>query len=82
MTPNGYTIPIVRVDFQNADKSGRVRLNTAAALGDLRRQQLTLEADVELLLVDAELTAKGRAAFNDYEGIWVAAVDWNEVIPP
>jgi len=82
MTPSGCTTPIVRVDFQNADKSGRVRLNTAAALADLRRQQVTLEAGAELLLVDAELSAKGRAVFSENEGIWVAAVDWDAVIPP
>ena len=81
MTQSGEPIPTVRVDFQNADEASRVRLNTAAALADIQRQQLALAAGLELLLVDAELGAKARAVFSDDEGIWVAEVDWDDVIP-
>jgi hypothetical protein len=81
MTESADPIPRVRVDFQNADEAGRVRLNTAAAVADIQRQQLELESGYELLLVDAELSAQGRAVFSDDEGIWVAEVGWDEVIP-
>jgi hypothetical protein len=81
MTESANPIPTVRVDFQNADEAGRVRLNTAAAIADIQSQQLELESGRELLLVDAELSAKGRAVFSDDERIWVAKVDWDEVIP-
>jgi hypothetical protein len=71
----------VRVDFQNADSNGRVRLNTAGTLEDVRRHDISLEDGLELRLVDAELEADGRVVFSDDENIWVAEVDWDEVIP-
>ena len=72
----------IRVDFQNADASGRVRLNTVGALEDLSAKSIDLEPGLRLRLLDGELSADGEAAWNAEEGLWVAAVDWDEVIRP
>ena len=74
--------PVVSVDFQNADHDGRVRLNTVGTLIDIERQSLELQPGLRLLLVDAELSAAGQVAWSEEEKLWVAEVDWNEVIPP
>lgn len=64
------SLPRVRVDFQNVDRAGRVRLNTAGALEDIQAQGLALEPRLALRLVDAELEANGRAVFSRDESIW------------
>jgi hypothetical protein len=74
--------PVVRVDFQNADPVGRVRLNTEGALMDIERQAIGLQPGLELLLLDAELSAAGQVAWSEDERLWVAEVDWNEITPP
>jgi hypothetical protein len=74
--------PVLRVDFQNADPDGRVRLNTVGTLIDVERQSIELQPGLRLALVDAELSAAGQVAWSEDEKLWVAEVDWNEVIPP
>jgi hypothetical protein len=74
--------PVVGVDFQNADPDGRVRLNTVGTLIDIERQSIELQPGLRLVLVDAELSAAGQVAWSEDEELWVAEVDWNEVIPP
>jgi hypothetical protein len=74
--------PVVGVDFQNADPDGRVRLNTVGTLVDIEGQSIELQPGLRLLLVDAELWTAGQVAWSDEEKLWVAEVDWNEVIPP
>jgi hypothetical protein len=71
-------LPTVRVDMQNADPRGRVRLNTVGATEDL--SGIALEDGLELQLVDAELRAIGRAVYSKDENAWVAEVDWDEVV--
>ena len=70
----------LRVDFQNADPLGRVRLNTAAALKDLAAAGTTLANGQTLLLLDGELRAEGSAVWSVAEQEWTAAVDWDEVV--
>jgi len=72
----------IRVDFQNADPSGRVRLNTAGAVADLDGRRVVLEPGLRLSLQDGELSAEGEVAWNPEEGLWVAVVDWGDVVPP
>jgi hypothetical protein len=79
---NGAKTPAVHVDFQNADSDGRVRLNTAGALDDLERQRIALRPDLQLHLIDAELSTPGQVAWNEDELLWVAEVDWNDLIEP
>jgi hypothetical protein len=74
--------PRVRVDFQNADADGRVRLNTAGAVADISDQEIDLRTAERLRLVDGELEVDGRVEFSSDERIWVAAVDWQEVMSP
>jgi hypothetical protein len=75
-------VPTVRVDFQNADTHGRVRLNTAGAKTDIDAQSIDLRPGLRLSLVDAELTATGDVMWSDDEQLWVAGVDWDKVIEP
>lgn len=70
----------VRVDFQNSDTAGRVRLNTVGTFLDLESQGIELKEGCHLYLVDWELHATGRVTFNAEEDTWVAEVDWNEVV--
>ena len=79
MTEQG--MPTLRVDFQNCDPSGRVRLNTRGTLEDLASQRVQLAEGQALRLVDGELAALGSATFSADERLWVATVDWKEVIP-
>lgn len=75
----GCSPPVIRVDFQNSDKGGNVRLNTVGSVQDLSRQGIVLREGLVLRLVDGELTATGRVTRSE-EDLWAAVVDWNEVI--
>jgi hypothetical protein len=79
---NNTEIPKIRVDFQNADRNGNVRLNTIGTIEDLARYGVRLQPGLVMRLVAEELSAEGRALFSDEEKLWVAEVDWKEVIPP
>lgn len=70
----------IRVDFQNADAQGRVRLITRAAQADIAQLDSPLSEGMVLWLVDGELAAEGKAPFSQDEGIWTAVVNWDEVI--
>jgi hypothetical protein len=72
-------LPVIRVDFNNADASGRVRLTTVAARADIAALTEPLSEGMRLQLVDDELSAVGTAAFNSDEDLWTAVVDWDEV---
>jgi hypothetical protein len=72
-------LPAIRVDFNNADSSGRVRLNTVAALADLQALAQPLTEGAQVRLVDDELSVVGAATFSTAEDVWTAIVDWDEV---
>lgn len=74
--------PTVRVDFQNADARRRIRLNTSGTEQDIATQNIALRPGLRLHLVDAELSAAGEVMWSDDEQLWVAAVDWEEVVEP
>lgn len=73
------TVPVIRVDFNNADVSGRVRLNTVAALADLEALDEPLSEGLQVRLVDDELSVLGTAVFSSDEQVWAAVVDWKMV---
>lgn len=79
--------PLIYADFQNADRRGRVRLNTAGTLADLARLGVILADGSEVTLyTDDEDAADGLrldgVVENDStEGGWVAVVDWSAVTP-
>jgi len=76
MEPN----PKIRVDFQNADRKGRVRLNTKGSIEDINNQKIHLKTGTEVFLYDEELSVNGTIAFSIEENLWVATIDWNELI--
>jgi hypothetical protein len=62
-------------DFNNLDKSGRVRLNTNGTESDLHELQLELIAGLNVTLSDGEgLFADGVVEYSTEERIWVATV--------
>ena len=67
-------------DFHNADKQGRVRLNTTGTLDDLAKYNITLKRGLEVLLNDDDsLEVKGVVEYSEEERIWVARIDWNKI---
>ena len=67
-------------DFNNADKNGRVRLNTKGTLDDLANHNIFLKVGLEVLLSDGDsLQAEGIVEYSNVEKIWVARIDWNKV---
>lgn len=70
--------PRIYVDFQNSDRLGRVRLNTAGTLRDLEALGVTLSDQLPVIVYSEEFEADGRAHFSIEESIWVAQIDWKQ----
>jgi hypothetical protein len=71
--------PIVYADFNNADQSGRLRLNCVGTIEDLSQQGIQLREGLPLTLHDEELEADGVVQFSSEEKLWVAAIDWKAI---
>lgn len=71
-------LPAIYADFNNADKSGRVRLNTTGTQQDLQRLQLTLTEGLQIRLSDDELSTIGHVHYDSVEG-WIAVIDWSQL---
>ena len=68
------------VDFNNADKEGRVRLNTNEAFKDIETKKIMMKAGTNVLLDDHDgLKTIGILEFSQKENIWVAKIDWNKL---
>jgi hypothetical protein len=64
------------VDFNNADTKGRIRLNTAGTLEDLKKYHITLVEGLEVILDDNDgLVTKGIVKYSEEENIWVAIIN-------
>jgi hypothetical protein len=72
-------LPRVFVDFQNADRHGRVRLNTVGTLQDLNHLGITLREGTEMLLYCLEFEIEGTATYSAEEGLWVAKVNSDNI---
>ena len=72
-------LPRVFVDFHNADRQGRVRLNTVGTLRDLNGLGIVLRAGAEMLLYCLEGETEGVVSYSAEEGLWVATIDWDKV---
>ena len=73
--------PKIYADFNNADSLGRLRLNCNGAQGSLRRHEINLQEGMVLRLTDEEeFEALGIVMHSKEENIWVAQIDWNEII--
>jgi hypothetical protein len=69
------------VDFNNADVNGRIRLNTVGSLHDIAVLGEEIRVGLEVLLDDEEeLSIKGVVEFSFDEDIWIAKVDWDELM--
>lgn len=69
----------VFVDFHNADKQGRLRLNCIGTIEDLARQQAELENGQPLTLYSEDLEVDGVVQFSEEEKVWVAVIDWEQI---
>jgi len=69
--------PRVFADFINADRLGRVRLNTAGANEDIIQGRIKLSDGLRVELYDdSEIVTIGVVRHDPVEG-WVAEVDWS-----
>ncbi len=71
--------PTIHADFNNADSSGRLRLNCIGTIEALARQGVQLREGLQLTLHDEELEADGEAHFSSEEQVWVALVQWSMI---
>ena len=71
--------PRVFADFHNADAKGRVRLNCAGTVADLKRQKIVLQDGQSLIIYSEELEIEGVVHYSDEENLWTAVIDWNAI---
>ena len=69
----------VFADFHNADVKGRVRLNCAGTVEDLKRQGIVLRDGQSLIIYSEELEVEGVVHYSEEEKLWTAAIDWNAI---
>jgi hypothetical protein len=71
--------PRIFADFNNADKQGRVRLNTRGAIEDFRAIGVEPTVGMHVLLDDMEeFCTEGVIEYDEIEG-WVAKIDWDKL---
>jgi L-alanine-DL-glutamate epimerase-like enolase superfamily enzyme len=68
----------VYADFQNCDKQGLIRLNTAGSQLDLEGEAVDLAEGMELVLYGEDLQAAGVVHVLE-EGGWGVEIDWSQV---
>ena len=70
-------IPTISADFNNADRYGRVRLNTKGTFEDIDRLKIEFKENMKVLLDDNDgLTTIGNLKYSVEENIWVAEINW------
>ena len=73
-------IEVIFADFNNADKKGRVRLNTNGSLADIRDKNIELVSGKKIMIDDhQELTAFGILHFSNEENLWVVEINWDAI---
>lgn len=73
------SLPKVFADFQNADPSGRLRLNCIGTIEDLATLGLRLQPGLRLRVYSDDLEADGVVEYSEEEHLWVAAIDWQAI---
>ena len=68
-------------DFNNADRDGFVRLNTAGTRRDLATLGSVLVDGLEVQLSDGELIVDAVVVPPGAEGVWRARIDWDQLKP-
>ena len=77
-TRGGKTVRAkIYADLQNADVSGRIRMNCRGTAGDLAGLRLELSEGLDVILYDEEFEVDGRVEFSELEDRWVAVIDRN-----
>ncbi|MCY4554313.1 MAG: hypothetical protein OXC79_11635 [Candidatus Poribacteria bacterium] len=71
--------PRVFADFHNADAKGRVRLNCAGTVADIKRQKIVLQDEQSLIIYSEELEVEGVVHYSEEEKLWTAVIDWNAI---
>ena len=66
-------------DFHNADSKGKVRLNCAGTVADLKRQKIVLQDGQSLIIYSEELEIEGVVHYSGEENLWTAVIDWNAI---
>ena len=69
----------VFADFHNADVKGRLRLNCAGTVADLKRQGIALQNGQSLIIYSEELEVEGVVHYSEEEKLWTAVIDWNAI---
>ena len=69
----------VFADFHNADVKGRLRLNCASTVADLKRQGIALQNGQSLIIYSEELEVEGVVHYSEEEKLWTAVIDWNAI---
>lgn len=67
----------IYADFNNADETGRIRLNTVGSLQDINRLKGSLAPGISVVLYtpgDFEVAARV-----EYDGIWIGIPDWSTI---
>ena len=71
--------PSVFADFHNADAKGRVRLNCAGTMADIKRQKIVLQDGQSLIIYSEELEVEGIVCYSEEEKLWTAVIDWDAI---
>ena len=71
--------PRVFADFHNADVKGRVRLNCAGTMADLKRQKIVMQNGQSLIIYSEELEVEGVVHYSEEEKLWTAMIDWDAI---
>ena len=66
-------------DFHNADVKGRVRLNCAGTIADLKSQGIVLQNGQPLIIYSEELEVEGVVHYSEEEKLWTAVLDWDAI---
>jgi hypothetical protein len=70
----------IYADFNNADRSGRLRLTCAGTTEALFGHQIVLREGMPLILTNDEgLESEGIVTYSDEERIWTARIDWTKL---
>lgn len=71
--------PRIFADFHNADAKGRVRLNCAGTVADLKHQKIALRNGQSLIIYSEELEVEGVVHYSEEEKLWTVVIDWDAI---
>jgi hypothetical protein len=70
----------IYADFHNADRKGRVRLNTNGSIRDIAQKNIKLEEGKKIILDSKDgIVTIGTLTFSTDENMWVAKIDWDKI---